>query len=250
MNAARKDGAWWILPGGFVPTGPVMVLEAVPKGVDRVAGVAGDGVVTCAVLGFDRLMRDLLAGMLQLRRGLRVVVAADGVDRAVAWFAAPGPQVVIVDALGLNPSGLVALKMALATRPDVRIAVIAPAECPRPPDWIGDRACVVVGRDESFEILLERLESLFADATPNREPHAAHVMRHRPLTDREAEVATLMGEGLTTKEIARALGRSVHTIHTHRKRIAAKLGRLGSALNLRVAGHQNGHVRRGEPQRG
>jgi DNA-binding NarL/FixJ family response regulator len=49
------------------------------------------------------------------------------------------------------------------------------------------------------------------------------------LSDRELEVFTLIGEGVSTSEIARRLHVTVHTIDTHRQRIKQK-------LNLQTAG--------------
>ncbi len=44
------------------------------------------------------------------------------------------------------------------------------------------------------------------------------------LTQRETEVAQFLAEGLTNKEVAKALHLSPHTVHTHRKNIMKKLG--------------------------
>jgi DNA-binding NarL/FixJ family response regulator len=44
------------------------------------------------------------------------------------------------------------------------------------------------------------------------------------LSDREAEIITLIAEGLTNNQIADDLCLSAHTINTHRKNIMAKLG--------------------------
>jgi two-component system, NarL family, response regulator NreC len=45
----------------------------------------------------------------------------------------------------------------------------------------------------------------------------------RTLTARQREVLALIGEGRTTKEIARALLLSVETVGNHRKQICRKL---------------------------
>ncbi len=55
------------------------------------------------------------------------------------------------------------------------------------------------------------------------------------LTDHELEVFRLIGEGLTTAEIAGRLHRSVHTIETYRQRIKTKLGLRTSAELARAA---------------
>ena len=50
------------------------------------------------------------------------------------------------------------------------------------------------------------------------------------LTPREAEVFALIGDGLTSREIGERLSISEHTVQTHRKRVAAKLGTQGDEL--------------------
>jgi DNA-binding NarL/FixJ family response regulator len=44
------------------------------------------------------------------------------------------------------------------------------------------------------------------------------------LSDRELEVFSLLGEGLSTREVAQRLNLSVKTIETHRAQIKRKLG--------------------------
>lgn len=49
------------------------------------------------------------------------------------------------------------------------------------------------------------------------------------LTERESEIVALMGEGLTTQQIADQLYLSTHTVYTHRKNIMRKLGVTSAA---------------------
>lgn len=58
------------------------------------------------------------------------------------------------------------------------------------------------------------------------------------LTDREAEIFGLIGDGLTSREIAERLGLSEHTVQTHRKRIATKLRTTGDELVRRAVAHR------------
>jgi PAS domain S-box-containing protein len=55
------------------------------------------------------------------------------------------------------------------------------------------------------------------------------------LTSRELEVLALVGHGMTTKEIAKTLFRSVKTIENHRDSIAKKLGRVKGVELARIA---------------
>lgn len=47
---------------------------------------------------------------------------------------------------------------------------------------------------------------------------------HKPLSDREMEVAAMLAHGTQVKAIAFALGLSVKTVSTHRTRLLEKLG--------------------------
>jgi len=52
-------------------------------------------------------------------------------------------------------------------------------------------------------------------------------------TPREVEVASLLNEGKTTKEIARIIGIATSSINTHRNQIRKKLGISKKKVNLR-----------------
>ncbi len=54
-------------------------------------------------------------------------------------------------------------------------------------------------------------------------------MRQDELTPRETEVFELLAQGRTSKQIADALGISVHTVNNHRKRICRKSGMHSTA---------------------
>ena len=51
-----------------------------------------------------------------------------------------------------------------------------------------------------------------------------------PLTPRQREIFSLIGQGLSNKEIARSTSLSTATVETHRKAIAQKLGMSGAEL--------------------
>jgi DNA-binding CsgD family transcriptional regulator len=55
------------------------------------------------------------------------------------------------------------------------------------------------------------------------------------LTSRELEVLSLVGNGMSTKEIAKVLFRSAKTIENHRDSIAKKLGRVKGVELARIA---------------
>ena len=58
---------------------------------------------------------------------------------------------------------------------------------------------------------------------------------HHELTQRQQAIYSLLGEGKTTKEIAKEFGSAHSTIETHRKAIAQKLNVSGAELIRRAA---------------
>jgi DNA-binding CsgD family transcriptional regulator len=71
--------------------------------------------------------------------------------------------------------------------------------------------------------VLDRMVSSFLDrSAPPIDPAEERALRL--LTDREAEVLVLLGEGLSNREVADRLVVSLHTVKTHVSRILAKTG--------------------------
>lgn len=76
------------------------------------------------------------------------------------------------------------------------------------------------------ELLLEALQNAVRLHVRSREQHQAdrHARAHyAQLSEREREVLGLIVEGLTNKEIGRALGLSPRTVESHRANLFAKL---------------------------
>ena len=76
------------------------------------------------------------------------------------------------------------------------------------------------------EVLLEALQNAVRQHVRSRERHQANQQareHYTQLSEREREVLGLIVEGLTNKEIGRALGLSPRTVETHRANLFAKL---------------------------
>lgn len=206
-----------------------------PIGRDRQRPSGGRG-LACALVGRNTLLLDALGAMLQLRRGLRFLPRQVGGDGA-ASSRAVSVGLIVVDLDGLEPGDLQNVRATCDGAAEVRLLLItATARDYRRPAWLTTRRHVVVGRDESLEALFQKLDGLFAEWVADGSQTGDGRLRNKPLTEREAEVVSLLREGLTTKEIATALGLSAHTVQTHRKRIAEKLGRLGPPIVCRLMG--------------
>ena len=76
------------------------------------------------------------------------------------------------------------------------------------------------------EVLLEAMQNAVRQHVRSRERHQANQQareHYAQLSEREREVLGLIVEGLTNKEIGRALGLSPRTVETHRANLFAKL---------------------------
>jgi two-component system response regulator FixJ len=86
------------------------------------------------------------------------------------------------------------------------------------------------------ELLLEALQNAVRQHVKSRQRNQANQqarLRYAQLSDREREVLGLIVEGLTNKEIGRALDLSPRTVETHRANLFAKLGAESLAQLIR-----------------
>ncbi|WP_425043556.1 LuxR C-terminal-related transcriptional regulator [Primorskyibacter sp. S87] len=100
--------------------------------------------------------------------------------------------------------------------------------------------CRVRGQTFTPEDPLGRAVWSFADLSETRP--------YQPLTQREREVFSLLGEGKTSKEIARELSLSYRTVEVHRARLLKKFGVSNTAALFQSLGDIDGdHVVRSAP---
>ena len=85
-------------------------------------------------------------------------------------------------------------------------------------------------RDGKIYLCEETAEQLLGQTVGGATPRKA--VGAESLSDRELEIFRLIGQGLSTSQIAQHLHRSSHTVESHRKAIKRK-------LNLRTAGELN-----------
>jgi len=141
------------------------------------------------------------------RRGLAVMLAAAG--HTVADEAA---DVVLCDLLP-----------GRAPPPEAEAPVLALTDGPAP-EWLAG----VLPRAVEQARLDAGLRAVAAGLVV-RGPNAARINGFRPaeeflpLTPREGEVLSLVGQGLTNKAVARRLGISMHTVKFHLEALFAKL---------------------------
>jgi DNA-binding NarL/FixJ family response regulator len=177
---------------------------------------------------------ELLAGMMVLRGEIRIVGRARDVAEGAAACRKHRPDVLILDLALPDGDGLDVARQFVAANPGGRVIVLSGQAsdfiCP---GWLNDNLQAVISKNDAFESLRSELDELVGVESPRPEPDDAAA-----LTEREAQVFRLIGDGLGTREIAARLALSEHTVHTHRKRIAAKLGTSGDDLSRRAVAHR------------
>lgn len=195
------------------------------------------------------LMRRGLAEL--LREEPNVVVCGEAADPSSAWQAIEEvhPQLMILDLSLREGDGLELIKSVRALHPDLRILVVSMHD----EKLYAERALRAgamgyVQKQDPPETVLRALREVLAGKVFVSQVVSERLVRSlipgepRPkrtslesLSDRELEVLNLMGEGLTTQQIAERLHLSVKTVHSHRERLKLKLRLENTAELVRYA---------------
>jgi DNA-binding NarL/FixJ family response regulator len=94
----------------------------------------------------------------------------------------------------------------------------------------------VLDKTQAFDALAEEIKTLVPRTRDTAAAARGGDIRAE-LSAREHDVFVLIGRGLLSKEIADTLGISTHTVQSHRKNIAEKLGTSGAELMQRALRH-------------
>lgn len=208
--------------------------DAAPEdpGLGRQQGMP---VLRCVLVEDQVMFLELVEKMLQLRGGLRIVGRARTVAEGIAACAAHSPDLLLLDLALSDGDGVEVARHFLQGNPSGTVIIITGHKssfvCPT---WLDGNLQAVISKNDTFQVLRAELDELLGQA----EPEATGPARGRaeiPLTKREAELFALVGQGLSSQQIAERLRISVHTVLTHRKRIATKLGTSGMGLVARAA---------------
>jgi two-component system response regulator NreC len=200
--------------------------------------------VTIRVLIVDdhAVVRAGLRLLLDAEEDLETVGEAGDARQAVFEARATAPDVILMDIVMPDQSGLEALPALLHEHPDTRVLILSMQDDPRyvreafaagasgyvlkeaaDVEVVGAIREVARGGRYVHPELGARL--IAAEAEAERRAEAD------PLSDREREVLRLLALGHTNQEIAKQLYISVRTAETHRAHIMQKL-RLGSRAEL------------------
>jgi DNA-binding NarL/FixJ family response regulator len=213
------------------------------------AAGGGDGTVRVVVADDQAVVREGIVMLLGLLPGVEVVGAARDGEEAVALTAALAPDVVLMDLRMPRCDGVEATRLIRAGHPSTQVVVLttyadddslfaalrAGARGYLTKDADGQEIVralrdVAAGRAGLSPSVQRRLlERVTAAPEPER-PRLPDA-----LTAREAEVLTLIAEGLTNAEIARRLHISTATVKTHINNLFAKAGLHDRAQAVRYA---------------
>lgn len=183
------------------------------------------------VVADDLLARAGLSALLADQPGCAVVGQAAGSDDLGAVADATHPEVLLWD-LGRDPEDALERLDGAHDRAEPTVALLPDATCTA--DALAAGAKGLAPRDAAPETLAAVARAVghgliaihpslgaFLPTTRAEQPPPPV----EPLSERESEVLSLLGEGMANKEIAERLAISEHTVRFH---VRALLGKLGT----------------------
>ncbi len=173
----------------------------------------------CVLVEDQRMFLQLLAGMLSLQPGLEVVAMAATAAEGMEACRQLRPDLLILDLALPDQSGELVAQTLASVNPEARLIVLsANASSFVCPPELRPMLHAVVDKIDAYQHLGAEIQELMGPSA------------QLPLTAREHEVLELMGQGLTTQQIADGLELSYHTAATHRRNLSLKLRQKGPAL--------------------
>ncbi len=175
---------------------------------------------------------ELLQQLLERQLGLEVIATAATAAAGQAACRLHKPDLLILDLSLADGDGLPVLASLAQWSPQGRAVVLsAQATSFVCPEGLQPLLLGVVDKTATFDTLL----GVIAELLPPAQVGAAQ----QQLTPGQQRIYTLIGQGLSNKQIAQRLDLSIATVETHRKAIARRLGCSGAEL-VRQAALQGG----------
>lgn len=205
---------------------------------------AGKG-IRLAIVDDHPSVREGLRALLERAGGFEICGEAGDVPAAIQMISNTSPHVVIMDISLENENSLDLIRRLKAKNGTIRILAWSMFD-----DLVyAERALAAgamgyVNKREATQKIIAAIRKVMDGEVYLSEKMASHMIHRsvggRPrngqtpietLSDRELEVFRMIGKGMTTAEISRALHLSVKTVETHRQRIKDKL-RIEDASKL------------------
>lgn len=184
-----------------------------------------------------RIMREGLASLLESQADMEVVQHASDGLQAVSLSRKMNPDLVVMDLTMPGMNGIEATRQISNDVPRVKVICLSVHGDTGFVSAVLDAgASGYLLKDCAFEDLVSAIRTVI-DNQIYLSPEIASILvedykARRPesipsafskLTEREREIAQLLAEGYTSKEIAKRLHLSVKTVGTHREHLMAKL---------------------------
>ena len=178
--------------------------------------------MNCLVLEDQRILLDLLCSMVENFSEVDHIFKTSSISAGSKIANEHKIDVAILD-LFLEDGYSVDLAIYLTTKnPDIKIIILSGLAqefiCP---EGLLRSVVAIIDKCETFDSLRDCLNKLIKPS-------------HCNLTERQKTIYRLIGEGKSTKEIAKVLDNTPSTVETHRKAIAKKLGISGAELIRRA----------------
>ncbi len=186
------------------------------------------------------LVREGLVARMESVADIEVVGQAGSAAEALACVAQCRPQVVLTDIGMRGVSGIELTSQLLAQQPELVVLVLSMydnTEYAQRAMAAGARGYVL--KDSPSAEILAAIRTVFGGGTYLSPALAQRLFRvpaqRTALSEREQEILALLGQGLSSKLIARSLDIGLRTVETHRQNIRRKLDLAGQAELIRYA---------------
>jgi two-component system, NarL family, invasion response regulator UvrY len=213
--------------------------------------------ITIVIADAQPLCRDGLRLLLHNKEEIKIVAEAASREQLCGALAQHRPDIVVFDYNLPEHFHQEDIQIIHQLSPGSRIVVLSSDQDPRSIYQVLElgvhafltkecskeqviRAIDAAARGEKF-FCNKVLEVLLEKKIPKNEPDPEPAV----LSERETEIARLIGQGKSTSEVAAALFISIHTVRTHRRNILKKLG-INSVSELVLYAVHAGLVPRGE----
>lgn len=184
------------------------------------------------------LMRQAVHEVLESEPDLQVCGETGTVEEALRLIEELQPQVAVIDIALHDGNGIDLVKQVKALAPRLRMVVLSMHdEMHYAERAIRAGAMGYVGKQEPPETIVEAIRQVLSGQVHVSSRMGAYVLSQLPgkgrkaangtmvtqLSDRELQTFEMIGQGLTTREIAGQLQVSVKTVDAYRQRIKSKL---------------------------
>ena len=198
--------------------------------------------ITVLLVDDHEIFRDGLRSMLAKQTDIEVVGEAENGREALEAVSSLQPTVVVMDISMPDYNGVDATREIVANHPHIRVVALSMhSESRYISEMLAAGASGYLLKDCAFDELATAIRTVFAGRTfvsrgaadvvledyvrrVAATPQATATSQVKALSPREREVLQLIGQGLSTKEIASRLSLSAKTVETHRRQIMEKLG--------------------------